>query len=146
MAIRLLLSLMLALLIQGCNDKKQQPIQATNPQPQQDTGATEGNAEDDPFADIDDTQFEDTEEDTEDETDDLDEADVDVSSTDISSDSGSGFNIQSVLPLVTSLMSGQMPDIGTILGMFGGGGGALSGLSGSLGSLTSMLGQGATTP
>ena len=85
----------------------------------------------------------------EEDTDDLvDPTSVDVPTTDITS-GGTGSSglttMISLIPMVTGLLNGQMPDINSILGLMGGGGGALSGVTsaiggGNLSGLTSILG------
>lgn len=134
MTLRLCFMILFGLAAASCSGNKQQGV--ATPPPTAKTTEPSGTETDDqvvddenPFAGINDEAEEDIE----------DPADVDVPvSSDISTTTNGGggglSSIMSMLPMITGLMSGQMPDIGSILGMMGGGGGgALGGLSGLLG-------------
>lgn len=134
---RILLTMLIMLTLGACSGNRQQGVPTPTPQKQEtapETVDTPQDSADDPFADLNKEE----EKDAEEEDDEVDDSDsVDVPSTDISGGGGSGIStIVSMLPLITGLMSGQMPDIGSILGMMGGaagGGGGLSGITGLLG-------------
>lgn len=134
---RFLLTLLIMLTLGACSGNRQQGVPTPTPQktetPAPETVDEPTDEAVDPFADLNKEEEEDVEEEEEEE-----EEVVDEPSTDISSGGGSSglSTIVTMLPLITGLMSGQTPDIGSILTLMGGaagGGGALSGITGLLG-------------
>lgn len=143
MTIRLCFIMLLGLAAASCSGSKKQGIQTPAPTPQVTEPAGDDSNdplvnEDDPFANINDEQVED-DSNSEGEIQDPNRIDGPLSSN-ISSNptvGGGASALTSMLPLITGLLSGRTPDIGSILGLLGGGGGG-----GGLGGLTGLIGQG----
>ena len=144
MNLRSIFFLIFVFALSACSGNRQQGVQAPPPQKKEPVEETDGfdpavEQEEDPFKELNE----------EEDTDDLvDPTSVDVPTTDITS-GGTGSSglttMISLIPMVTGLLNGQMPDINSILGLMGGGGGALSGVTsaiggGNLSGLTSILG------